>query len=208
MGREKLINEIADMEWDMFQRVHNNGGRASCQNDPETFYGMRCGQFLAWETPVLESYARDLKSAQESGRNLLAEKYLRMMESTFPREYELQKARLPEVSERAARLAEEICMEMIAQTAALRERFPLVGGAGRPLYSSEDRPGDTSVETYQRCELLTYSEQTLEKLHTQVFEMKERGESLALAELENSVCHYGYENIRQAEDYLRAKQGG
>ena len=29
MDREKLINEIADMEWDMFQRVHNNGGRAS-----------------------------------------------------------------------------------------------------------------------------------------------------------------------------------
>lgn len=208
MDRKKLIGEIVDLEWDMFQRVHNNGGRASCQNDSETFYGMRCGQFLAWETPVLESYARDLKSAQGSGRNLLAEKYLRMMESTFPQEYELQKDRLPEVSERAARLAEEICIEMIVQTAAVRDSFPLVGGAGRPLYSSEDRPGDTSVETYQRGELLTYSEPTLELLHAQLFEMKARGESLAAAELENSVCHYGYESIKHAEDCLRSRQGG
>lgn len=207
MDRERLIRDIIDMEWEMFQRVHNVGGRASCQNDPETFYGMRRGQFTAWETPVLESYARDLTAAEESGRNLLAEKYLRMMESTFPQEYERQKQLLPDLSEKELRLAEEICLELVSQTAALRESFPLVGGAGRPLYSSEDRPGDTSVETYQRCELMTYSEETLERLHAQVFEMKDRGQSLAAAELENTVRHYGYENTRHAEEHLREQQG-
>jgi len=208
MEKEKLIDEIVDTEWEMFQHVHNRGGRASCQNDPKTFYGMRRGQFLTWEEPVLESYAADLKAAQASGRNLLAEKYLRMMERSFPQEYEQQKSSLPQVSERKAYLAEEICHEMIRQTEALRVRFPLVGGAGRPLYSNGDRAGETSVETYERCELLTYSESTLELLRGQLFQMKERGRSMAAEELANSVRHYGYEDIQQAEQSLRRQHGG
>lgn len=208
MDREKLIHAIVDLEWDMFQLVHNKGGRASCQNDPETFYGMRCGQFMAWETPVLDSYRQDLLAAGQAGRNLLAEKYLRMMEKTFPLEYGQQKDRLPALSGRAVRLADEICAELIAQTKKLRESFPLVGSAGRPLYSAEDRPGDVSVETYQRCELLTYSEATLERLHEQLFRMKASGRSLAGEVLENSVRFYGYKSISHAEERMRSRKGG
>ena len=38
METKQLIEEIIDIEWDMFQHVDNIGGRASCQDDFETFY--------------------------------------------------------------------------------------------------------------------------------------------------------------------------
>ena len=35
------IEEIIKIEWQMLQTVDNIGGRASCQDDDETFYIMR-----------------------------------------------------------------------------------------------------------------------------------------------------------------------
>lgn len=35
--REALIDEVIKREWEQFQYVQNEGGRASCQDDHETF---------------------------------------------------------------------------------------------------------------------------------------------------------------------------
>mgnify|MGYP003376468992 FL=1 len=59
-----LADEITAMEWQQFTQVKNQGGRASCQEDPYTFDIMRKSQFYTWDLPVLESYQEDLKEAK------------------------------------------------------------------------------------------------------------------------------------------------
>ena len=108
-------------------------------------------------------------------------KYLKMMKSTQPEEYEAQKRFLPFMSAEKIALANEICDEMIAQTSFLRKAYPIVGGFGRPLFSEEDRCGFTSVQTYLLGELLTYSERTLRLLKEHLFALKVEGRSLAEA---------------------------
>ena len=53
--KEMEIEAIIRLEWKQFQGVHNEGGRASCQDDPKTFEIMRKSQFLTWDLEALES---------------------------------------------------------------------------------------------------------------------------------------------------------
>lgn len=43
-----MVDEIVQLEWDFFQQVHHIDGRASCQDDFETFYLQRKSQFEAF----------------------------------------------------------------------------------------------------------------------------------------------------------------
>ncbi len=66
-AKDKLINRIIDMEWDLFDHVTNTGGRAACQDDEWTFYVMRYSQFASFNKAMLESCERDLLMAQLYG---------------------------------------------------------------------------------------------------------------------------------------------
>ena len=163
MPDKTLIDNIIAMEWKMFSSVNEGGPKASCQEDPVTFDGMRRGQFSAWSQEAAENYYKDVKNAAAAGRNLAMEKYIHMMKSTAPAQYELLLPRVVYPSKTAIDLAEKITAKMVEQTAILHKEYPYVSGSGRPLYSSSDFYG-TSVETYQRGELYTYSEATLSAL--------------------------------------------
>jgi len=85
--KDDWIARIIDIEWNMFQDVPNMGGKALCQEDPKTFEINRVSQFMGWSEAALESYLGDLTEAGKNGRNLLTEKYARMMELISPLEY-------------------------------------------------------------------------------------------------------------------------
>ena len=57
--KDGLINRIIELEWDMFDKVTNTGGRAACQDDEWTFYVMRFSQFSALSEAMLQSYKQD-----------------------------------------------------------------------------------------------------------------------------------------------------
>ena len=79
LKKDDLVSKIIEREWDMFQNVSNIGGKASCQQDYQTFEIMRYSQAMSWSEATLKSYLTDLQNARKNKRNLLTEKYARMM---------------------------------------------------------------------------------------------------------------------------------
>lgn len=201
--KEKLVESIINLEWDMFQKVKNIGGRAGCQDDRETFTIMRRSQYENWTDEMLRCYYSYAASCEENGRNLLTEKYGRMMEYTDPRYYQEYVAdRMPYVPEKNYRLIDEIVAAMVGWGEELAERYPKLAGAGRPVTAQGDSTGCTSQETYERGELATYPTELLELYAAYLRELKAQGKSLAVMIQETMVRLYGYKTLEEAEASL------
>lgn len=201
--RKNLIREICDLEWEMFDKVHNEGGRASCQNDAGFFRKMRLCQFETWNNEMLQSYRNDLLSARKEGRNLLMEKYAFMMESTCPGEFQALKASLPVISEEKAALIQEIVNVQVEWEREVDRMYPHVRAGGRPLTSDQDTMEITSFETYLRGELKTYSMETLHRYAEYVQKLKNSGLNLARFTAERTAIAYGYASLEEAERKTR-----
>ena len=201
--RDELINGIIKLEWDMFSTVANVGRKAACQTRPETFAIMRRSQEETWPDALLESYRKDLERAAAEGRNLMSEKYARMMESTHPAEFNALKDRLPPVDAATLRRIEDIVAVNVAWKLDTAARFPLLNGRGRPVRSVEDSPAETSFETYLRGELKTYSPETVLLLHEFTLRQKRDGVNGVELNLCNQVKQYGYASLEEAEHRQR-----
>lgn len=201
--KKAMIAKIIEIEWDMFQHVQNIGGRASCQDDRETFEIMRLSQYENWTDAMLRLYLEHLLRSQQDGRNLIAEKYGRMMEFTEPQYYKEEiEPKIPALSETARRLIEEIVQILIPWEIDFCRTYPKLGRAGRPILSTGDASGFTSMETYARGELATYPEQLLQEYFDYLQELREDGKSISVLDREIMTKLYGYATIQDAENSL------
>jgi hypothetical protein len=203
MTKEELITSITDIEWKMFQDVPNIGGKAPCQEERPTFEIMRKSQAESCSLETLGSYLDDLSRAEQSGNNLLTEKYARMMQSTSPLEYEQIKHMIPDIEPAVKSLITEIMAAVLQWEDELLTKYPYVVGAGRPIRSSEDTPFVTSLETYLRSELSTYSQKTLKSYFDDIQKQKKDGINGAELTLEYTVKQYEYKSLSEANEILK-----
>lgn len=202
MTKQETIEKMLAAEWEMFRSV-NGDTRAECQENRRTFEIMRRAQYEAWSEETVSSFFSDILSAQKMGRNLSREKYIRMMEHSDPVGYAAFARELPPLSERQRNLAAAIWEKFLAQTVRMRERYPHIALGGRPLRACEQVPGGmTSVEIYQLCESLTYSEQTLEALYAHLIALEAAGIDLAFEIQKNTMLALGFASMEAAEAYM------
>lgn len=199
LNKQELVKAIVKAEWEMFQNTSNEGGRAGCQNNFPTFNIMRSSQFMAWNEELLSSYYDDLLAGRAQGRNLITEKYGRMMESTAPEQYLEIKDNFPELSKERKQIAEQIIGIQVGWLEEFREKYPRLSEQIRYIHTYEDTPYDTSAETYLRGELATYSEGTFILYGKYVLSLSGEGKNLNMMIMENTVRLYGYENLEDAE---------
>ncbi len=200
--KEQLVDQIVKMEWEAFDHVKNEGGRASCQDDWLTFEIMRKSQYLTWTAEMLMQYREDFAAATARGWNPITEKYARMMESTAPDEYEKLRENLPEISAQKQEIIEGIVSIQVAWMEAFAGKYPKVAGNARAIHTSEDTLYRTSYETYLRGELGTYSDTMLLLYGAFVAGLAKEGKNLAYLTMEHTVHRYGYADIETAEEKM------
>lgn len=202
VDNDTIIDEIVKLEWEQFDKVKNEGGRASCQDNWNTFSIMRRSQYMAWNRELLVSYREDLLTANKKGWNMITEKYARMMESTVPDRYEELKKELPVRSEERIAIQEEIIKLQVEWMEQFAEEYPMMAGNARSIHTNEDTPYNTSYETYLRGELGTYSEDTFILYGRFVIGIKKAGGNLAYAIMDNTAKLYGYKGVADAESRM------
>ncbi|NYV27576.1 DUF4125 family protein [Streptobacillus felis] len=202
MERNDLIKEIIDIEWEMFTVLKNTGGPAECQNNKPEFIVMRKGQWDNLPINILQSYLIDLKKAEEIGRNLLEEKYIRMMEFSAPEEFEGVKDLLPVLSPGVEVLIKKIEKTYLAWGDEFEAKFPKFSKLCRPLRSEGDQPERASVQTYLRGELCSYSLKTILFYSDYIEDCVKKGINLIYETHSEVVKMKGFESIEAVENSL------
>ncbi|MDU2234785.1 DUF4125 family protein [Fusobacterium pseudoperiodonticum] len=199
MEKEKIIEKILEKEWKYFSNLNNIGGRADCQDNREDFIIMRKSQWETFNEETLLSYLEDLNSKN----NPLFQKYAQMMKYNSPEEYEKIKDILEKASDEKTDLVNKIMFIYMEWEKEFFERYPIFSSMGRPLYSSEDDNIETSIETYLRGELLSYSEKTLKLYLNYVIDNKEKNINLAIKNMDNLARMQGFNDSDEVEEYYK-----
>ncbi|MCR5256192.1 MAG: DUF4125 family protein [Acetatifactor sp.] len=199
LPKKKIIEGIVKLEFEEFDKVQNEGGRASCQDNFPTFNIMRSSQYMTWDKTMLMQYVYDFDRESRKGHNLITEKYGRMEQSTAPEEYEKIKDNFPEISPEKQAIIDAIVKIQVDMMDAFAEKYPKLAGNARSIHAFDDRGYNTSYETYLKGEISTYSDKMLELYGRYVARAAAEGENLAMKIMENNVKMYGYESLEDAE---------
>lgn len=183
--KQSLINEILNIEWNMFQGVKGETPSA-CQNMPDKFSKIRGSIFMVWPNEALESYLSDLKKAHRKERNLLTEKYARMDN------------RIPPLSNNP-RIKDIVKIETSWQE-EIRHKYPMVF----QVMCRTTRPtlDGNNFSIYLESELETYGNKTIELYFKKVKDAQKSDSNLAIKSLEILLKEGGFSNITHAEQYF------
>lgn len=203
--KEKLVKKLVMLEWQNFDKVKNEGGRADCQDDWGTFSIMRTSQYLTWTEEMLQSYIQDFEEAMARGWNLITEKYGRMMESTAPNRFGEIKSQLPALAEDKKVIIDEIVKIQVTWMEDFAKEYPYMAGNSRVIHTFEDTPYSTSFETYLRGEMGTYSDKTLDLYGRFIVSYLQEGKNLTKDIMTNTALLYGYESLNKAEELLKVQ---
>ena len=201
--KEELVNYMVSLEWQAFDEVQNQGGRADCQDDWGTFSIMRKSQYLAWPKELIIRFIQDFRNANAKHWNLITEKYGRMMKTTDPISYAEICDKLPLLTPARESIIEQIVKIQVSWMEQFAEEYPHMASNSRSIRTSEDSPFNTSYETYLRGELSTYSHETLKMYGSFVVDLARSGENLAKMIMTNTALLYGYESLEHAEESLK-----
>lgn len=197
-----LVSELVSLEWEAFDKVKNEGGRADCQDDWNTFSIMRKSQYYTWTEEMLKSYISDFHRANDRGWNLITEKYGRMMESTAPYKFFEMKESFPEIPEMKKEIIEEIVKIQVGWMEEFAKEYPKAASNARSIHTAEDTPCNTSYETYLRGELSTYSDETLDLYGRFIAQLCRENKNLAKMIMANTAFLYGYASLDELEEKL------
>ena len=175
MNKEILITDVVSNEWEMFTNTNNIGRRSSCQDQKGNFIASRAAYWNMFDEQVLSSYLNDLSNAKSNKINLAAQKYGYMMESTDPDYFKTIKHLLVPVSDKKLKLVDSIMLIYMKWEESLISSS--LDNKNRVLYKQYDSKYNTSVETYMRGELTSYSEETLSLILAQFLKNVSDGEN-------------------------------
>ncbi len=198
MSREDMVETIVKLEFSAFDKVHNIGGRAYCQNDWPTFSIMRRSQYMTWTEEMLLCYLDSFEAGLASGRNPIADKYAYMMKTNDPEGFEKIRDTLPPLSDRQMQIIEAIVSLQVGMMESFVTAYPHLGQQARSLRTVTDDLWDTSYETYLRGELSTYSEPMLRLYAAFVANKAKNGQNLAYEIMTYTVKAYGYASLEEA----------
>lgn len=193
-----MIQQIIELEWDMFQAVQHIEGRAVCQDNYPTFLVMRKAQFLQYNEATLTSYLEDLEQAKSKNRNLMYEKYAWMMEKTEPKIFHQIQNRLVQPGFAQLELIRDIDLLLIPMKLAFNRKYPHLADASRPVYSFQDEIDDISFETYLVSELRTYRYATLFELLKHYQNLEQTGVNIIEQTMLWTVQQSGFTSLEEA----------
>ncbi len=202
-SKETLVDYMISLEWQAFDEVQNQGGRADCQDDWGTFSIMRKSQYLAWPKSLIILFIKDFMEANSRHWNLITEKYGRMMKTSDPESYQKIADRLPIISDMQQSIIEQIVEIQVTWMEQFASDYPQMAYNSRSIHTSEDTRYNTSYETYLRGELSTYSQETLKAYGAFIIDLAKKGGNLAKIIMTNTAVLYGYDSLEHAEESLR-----
>lgn len=177
--KQKLLDKIIKIEEEMFVKVNDGHEKVDCQSQLKTFYAMRHMSFAVLSGETLQSYYEDLRFALQEDRNLVMEKYARMDNL------------IPEINENS--LIGKIVEIEVEWMKELNKRYP---------HAIKISP---AFSNYERSELETYSDQTLELYYRDVLTAKKCQINLVEERYKILYKGMGFDSLEAVEEKAAGK---